>query len=246
MPVNYYGNAPGTAQANQFNQQQYAATLAGYNQTYTSAAQRGQGVLAQYGQMGQLAQHAADYQKYNLGQQNYVAQQQSLQGAAGRGLTNSSYYDSLQQQANQNSYQQQMQLGEQLTNQQLGIAGQKAQYQDSLNQQLTGIQGAQVGYMGGYGSQIQNAGPQEQNPWAFMPSNQPQQQQMSYGGGGGGGGASGVGGTQWGAAWMPPSGLTGGYYLGGGGYGAQPYGGYGGGSGGGMASSYGVGGGGGE
>lgn len=256
MPTNYYGNAPGAQQANAFNQQQYTNTLAGYNTALQGAEARGAGVVNDYSKMMDLAQNSNTYQKYLIGQQGYVANQNALAGAIRSGMGNSSYLNDLQNQANTNMYQNQMQLNDQLTQQRLGIMGQRAGYRDSLNQQLTGIQGGLANYMGGYGSTLANVGPQELYPGLFTPQALSQFQGASGGGGGGQVAPTQsmalpgtMGGPTAGTA-MPQSGLTGGNYFGGG-YGAMPYGmtqyqssyTYPQSSGGGYAADYGVGGG---
>jgi hypothetical protein len=276
MATLYYGGDPsmnpmaGAAAASSQNQSYNAATLQGYKDrlnawnTSMQAMDKGfNAVLARQDQFGESQRMGLD--------SDYARQQAQMQASMlGRGLYNSTVYDSAQRGLGYDQARANIDLGGQILNNKNQINMSRLQYQQGAYGNQDAIRGQQLQFMGslnaqpiqnqvipwnywqpgGQGYEMQRQAQYQYNPMAGRSSLASGDPSMPFGVGGGGGGGSftqpsGSGfdpnqrtNAQWGltggignmpfgtglggGSLLKPSGYTGGYYVGGGGWGAAP------------------------
>lgn len=218
-PLSTSSGTPTYLNALQQNQAQYKNIMAGYqnqaNQVVAGYGKTNAGYNALAGQVSGLG--AAQQQQQN---QQYAGQRANLQQQfTSSGLGSAQMLGAAAQGVNNQAMQGQVALDDATQKNLIGVKGQQLGYQAGAQQLLSGVYGAQNQAMGASGnvSASQGGGAGYSNT-------------IGEGGGGGSSQSFGPGGVFGGSGFaiqpMAPSGLTGGYYAGGGGYGAQPTGNY--------------------
>ncbi len=166
----YYGGDPsmnpmaGAAQANAFNQKQYDATLQGYNNRLnawnSSMSAMNTGFNAVLGRQDQFGES----QRMGLDSEFARQQAQAQASMLGRGLYNSTVYDSTARGIGYDQARANVDLGGQILNNKNQINMARLQYQGQAYGNQDAIRGQQLNYMGQQSAQpIQN----QTIPWNY-------------------------------------------------------------------------------